>query len=221
MNKERLIINAQGYPAMWDEVLNPLDTLVSVFALKGFYLKDGVKRSAVGIYNKGVMAHLTVRKIIDMVRSDLFKARTLNLRSISLDTPQGKKASRSAKEQQFSYATFSGTFSYANDESLLTHSGLICIDLDGLDDPQAIRLLVQQQDGYVFSFVSPRGKGLKVIFLIDPAAYSQEKWYKGISRLLEARCGIPSGKFDESCKNVSRACFLSYDPTVHVNPDLG
>lgn len=114
--------------------------------------------------------------------------------------------------------TTSGTFKTRADKDLLKHSGLIQIDFDKdinpTMDPVAVRNRLSL-DRYTFAtFISPTGNGVKVIVRIDPnehtAAYGKlEEYYK-------TEYGL---NLDSSCRNLSRAMFVSYDPELYKNPD--
>lgn len=194
---------------------NPLDTLVSVSRLQGFYIdtKTGEKKPGQGVFNKGVFDHMPLRSAINLIRTDHFRPRTEAYRA---------NPTKKFKDTQFCYATFSGTFHYANDseENRITHSGMICIDLDKLANPQKSREIISALPGYVFSFISPSGTGLKAVFLVDLKLYSQKEWYTRLSWLVTNRCGLPFTVADRSCYNYSRACYLCFDASVHVNPSF-
>ncbi len=114
--------------------------------------------------------------------------------------------------------TTSGTFRTRADKDLLKHSGLIQIDFDKDKNPTMDPVAVRNRlslDRYTFAtFISPTGAGVKVIVRVDPnehtAAYGKlEEYYK-------VEYGL---NLDSSCRNVSRAMFVSYDPELYQNPD--
>src|SRR4028119_1967966 len=125
---------------------NPLDILVSVSRFHGFYIdsKTGEKKAGQGVFNKGIFDHMPLRSIINLISSDYFRPRTEAYRA---------NPTKKFKDTQFCYATFSGTFHYANDneENRITHSGMICIDLDKLIDPKKVLDIISVLPGYVFT----------------------------------------------------------------------
>jgi hypothetical protein len=159
----------------------------------------------------------TVRQVIELIRSPLYQQRTSTLRSIADEAENTK-----LKKREFCYATWSGLF-HPNraDASLVSHSGLICSDLDHLGPRlQEIRECIINDPATVLCFISPSGDGLKVLYEIDPNEFTQGQHYEAIRARLTALYGIPTKDVDKSCKDVSRACFLPCDPTIYVNPDL-
>ena len=109
---------------------------------------------------------------------------------------------------------FSGTFQKRNDESLIEHSGLICLDFDKYrkrtdmyDDRDMF-----EKSKYVFAvFVSPSGNGLKVLVKIPADASKHKSYFNALGKFFN------NSHFDTTSKNVSRVCYESYDPSIYVN----
>jgi hypothetical protein len=79
------------------------------------------------------------------------------------------KTARNLLKQDLPSICFSGKFRKRKDDELIEHSGLICLDFDGYetttDMVEAKKVL--SKDKYSLAvFVSPSGKGLKVITTI-------------------------------------------------------
>ena len=117
-------------------------------------------------------------------------------------------------KQKLPAICFSGKFTKRNDKSLSQHSGLICLDFDGYDSQ---RDLLQEKERlsknkYVYSvFISPSGKGLKAIVKIPPIPENHVSYFNSLEKHFN------SPQFDKTCKNVSRVCYESYDPLIHIN----
>jgi hypothetical protein len=109
---------------------------------------------------------------------------------------------------------FSGTFNKRTDASLLQHSGLICLDFDGYDKQKD---LLQDKENlsknkYVFSvFISPSGNGLKVLVKIPADAENHTNYFNSLEKYFN------SPYFDKTSKNISRVCYESFDPLLHIN----
>ena len=65
-------------------------------------------------------------------------------------------------------------------------------------------------------FISPSGNGLKWIISIDITLASHQLWFTGVAGTLKEAWGL---EVDRSGKDVSRACFIPYDPEVYINPE--
>lgn len=191
------------------------NTMVSVFY-------DKVEGKQLGIKNTKIKKDLSLYKVVELVKSDSFKSRTDELRSI--DKVSRTKENKLYKQRHFCYTCFSGTFSYRSDSSLINHSKLICIDLDDLYNPkQIIRTLADQADKehFILCFISPNGDGVKVLFYADDLSPdTQYSYYQAFSGYLAELCYLLPQSIDKSCKDTSRACFLPHDPDIWVNEEL-
>ena len=124
------------------------------------------------------------------------------------------KSDRNEMKKQLPAICFSGTFNKRADNALLQHSGLICLDFDGYDKQKT---LLQDKENlsknkYVYSvFISPSGDGLKVLVKIPADPENHTNYFNSLERHLN------SPFFDKTSKNLSRVCYESYDPLIHVN----
>ena len=118
---------------------------------------------------------------------------------------------------------FSGTFSERSDLKLIHMSPVICLDLDSVNDMEAEKERLKNNYPYVLSiFTSPTGTGLKVLVLHDLSDPTHHKdLYNDLGNAMGLN-GRTDLKFDLSCSNVSRACFISADPKLWLNkrPEL-
>lgn len=163
-------------------------------------------------------ASITTMSLLDArnyIISDRAREATLALRSLTTLAEQ-----RIYKGKHFDYCLFSGIFSSRSDAGLLKHSGLICLDFDHLGSrllPLRTRLFRDPYFETMLLFVSPSGDGLKWVISIDLSIGDHATWFKALSAYLKMEYGV---KPDEQCRNVSRACFMPYDPMCYICPDL-
>lgn len=129
-------------------------------------------------------------QVYQMVHTNRYRPETTALRAIS-DAQQQRKY----KGENLDYVTPSGLFAYCNDQSLIRHSGLICMDLDDLADVDDMKrkLLADPMFETMFMFRSPRGFGLKWWVEIDLARCDHRTWFAAIRNYLMATYGL-SGK---------------------------
>lgn len=109
---------------------------------------------------------------------------------------------------------FSGTFTKRNDNSLLDHSGLICLDFDNYDSNKSLMEARNEiiSSPYVYAcFVSPSGDGLKVIVKIPKDSMNHRHYFRALQDHFN------SDHFDVTGKNLSRVCYESYDPIIYIN----
>lgn len=113
----------------------------------------------------------------------------------------------------------SGIFSASDDNSLITHSGFICIDIDKKDNMDIenfgeLKILIAEVPYVAYCGLSVREKGF---FCIIPIQYPDK--HKQHFRSLQmdfARCGVT---IDKSSSNIGRKRFVSHDPEFYHNPD--
>lgn len=161
---------------------------------------------------------ISLRQVWEYVKSERAKAATEEVRTIV-----DEKVARAFKADNFDNITPGGTFKERADDGLVNPSGVVCMDLDHLgsrveelfkallDDPQFATLLL---------FRSPRGFGLKWFVGIDLDVCDYRTWYTAIQNYLMKIYHLPEKLVDPSCKNISRACYLGYDPEAYICPAL-
>jgi len=155
---------------------------------------------------------ITLTEIYELIRSESFKDRTIRLRTISTTSE-----ARKYKATRFDYVTFSGIFSQRSDKYLLNHSGLLTIDFDHIQDIQELKEHILNDEYFEteLMFISPSGDGLKWIIPIDLTKSGHQDYFKAISVYIRE---VYKLEIDKSGKDISRACFLPYDPEVYINP---
>jgi len=126
-----------------------------------------------------------------------------------------RKASGDEKDElkkQSVVILFAGEFTHRNAKSLKKHSGLMVVDYDKC--PKSLWDEIISIPSVVLAFSSPSGDGYKAVVKI-PISTPEEH-----SKRFEAfNIAYPSPYFDIKNKDVSRACFESYDPDLYYNPD--
>lgn len=126
-----------------------------------------------------------------------------------------KKAVRAFKAQHFAYACFSGVFSKRSDKDLVAPSGLLCLDFDHLTAVEALkeRLLKDAMLETVLLFRSPSGDGLKWVVRIDYEGHTIQQVFAAVRNYVLDTYGV---EVDPSGKDISRACFLPFDPEAFI-----
>jgi len=143
---------------------------------------------------------------------DYAKQRTEKLRGI-----KDSKQARQFKASTFDYCTFSGMFQTRNDKALISHSGILCIDFDHLQNVDLLRNQLLQDEYFdtQMLFVSPSGDGLKWIISIDTAKSSHGEFFAAVANYILQTYKV---EVDKSGRDISRACFLPHDPQAFINP---
>ncbi len=147
---------------------------------------------------------VSVSDVYKVLTSTKYKGVTEALRKLN-----GNKASDTFKETKLDYATFAGIFSKRADNCIKTRSNYFHVDLDHVADIPATIKKILADFTPVLIFTSPRGNGLKVIYLIDPSIADHLTYFLALQAYYKREFDID---IDRKCKDPSRACFLCYDP---------
>jgi len=152
-----------------------------------------------------------VYKVLDSIKEGSYKSIIAKTRLIT----DNKKRS-DFKWFNLPGVTFNGKFSYRQAKDLEKSSGLATLDFDHVEN---LSELIEQinKDDYTFSsFVSPSGDGLKVLVKIPPVDNDTQykEYYSELSKHYSKY-----GEVDPANSDVSRLCFLSFDPNLYLNSE--
>lgn len=125
------------------------------------------------------------------------------------------KKDRDKEKRKLSYVTFAGIFTERGNNNLNKSSGFACLDVDDISDLEKVKQKVINNKFTHLLFKSPSGKGLKLVVRI-PEVNSDEE-YKQYWISIAEHYNLSDN--DEATKDISRACFVSYDPEYFFNPD--
>ena len=120
------------------------------------------------------------------------------------------------KAQLIAFAA-SGTFKEQRLASYLDeYNNFVHLDFDELTPEQletAFKIIADIPHTFL-CFRSPRGNGIKVFVEVNTGAEHHDTAYKQVQQYYEGRVGLKS---DPKCKDITRLCFMSYDPQLHKN----
>ena len=140
-----------------------------------------------------------------------------HLRDIRNYRQAGKGEVRKAIKSRLPCITPSGIFSGRNNDDLVQHSGLICMDIDAKDNPQITdweraKGHIAQARFAAYISLSVSGEGL---FVLVPVLYPER--HKGHFLALAEVFERAGYHIDPSCGNVARLRGCSYDPHPYIN----
>jgi len=104
------------------------------------------------------------------------------------------------------------------DDNMVHYNKLMVVDIDDITKTRLKTLKKElTKNPMVYAFFNGPTKGIKVLIFID----SEKDWHNNhafwhIERLFDEMYGI---KIDPTGKNLSRLCFVSYDPDLYINPE--
>jgi predicted P-loop ATPase len=155
------------------------------------------------VFQKKSDTELAVNEYFENIKSGKWQDVVLNYRA-----GRGEKTKIPA-------VTASGIFDeqrLAN--QLQKHSGILCIDCDQKDNTDILNIRERlKNDKFIYSYhVSVGGFGLALYFKINPSKHIES--FFAIEKYLANEYHII---IDQSCKDVSRLRFVSYDPDIYIN----
>lgn len=149
---------------------------------------------------------------LDGIRSGMWKEEVEKVRTTIC--PDERRALKEA----LPYFTPSGTFKRRKATELKRHSGQMIMDLDNLTKPERIKAIqMAVADPFCMAaFHSAGGEGIKLIFRVPEMDPNQH--YAVFPQVSERTKAIYKHSPDPSGRDVSRACFVSYDQGLWMNP---
>jgi hypothetical protein len=219
------------------ETLNVIQLLQRMFDMDKQAVVNKIAKEITGIYKerRGIVFKLVEEKP-EKVRFSFFNKPITNIvpsQDISLEefakhlqsgkykniiyeirNAPNKSIRNELKRFKLDFVTVSGKFTKRNANNLSKHSGLLCLDFDDVDNPSELKakLELDYKLNPKLIFISPSGNGIKCIVEIDVRKYSHEEYFLALERYFAKEYVI---QLDSSGKDVSRACFVSFDPQLY------
>jgi hypothetical protein len=100
-------------------------------------------------------------------------------------------------------------------ENIEKPSGYLQVDIDNITNIEELKSKFKSDPNFYLVFVSPGGNGLKVVMFIGDCDHKEA--FLATEKYFQSQYNI---KIDPSIKDESRLCYYSYDPEIHVNPDV-
>lgn len=159
--------------------------------------------------------NIKVSELVYEIRSGQWSAEISKLREMK----QTDQAAYSKEKLSLPFFTMAGRFSERNKGSFIEPSGFIILDIDSLPLNQLseIRVKIESDQYCAICFLSPSGVGLKVALKVSMNNDAECKAaFAAISEYFKSKYQI---ELDQSGKDISRACFVSFDPDIFYKPD--
>jgi hypothetical protein len=139
------------------------------------------------------------------------------INSIRYAMQSGKEKQADELKSELLAFTTSGTFDkQRKTEFLKTYSQIINLDFDHipLEELESLVAKINDCKFTLASFISPRGEGIKVFIKINSNAEKHAIAYNQVANFYKTLTGFD---FDPKCKDITRLCFVSYDPNTFLN----
>ncbi len=191
---------------------------------QGNAAKADLGRTVVSVYQntfdtRGITAPLS--SVVQRVRSGGFglKRKTARARALAA---KNKPAYRKFKGRQLPAFTPAGVFSRRNRKGLVSHSGLLVLDYDDVEEPNLAHMkeLASGAAHTAAAFVSPSGTGIKVLVAVEPkptdAVSHTGAWRAAAAHYDE----LLSGAADSSGKDLPRLTLLAHDASAYFAEEM-
>ncbi len=146
--------------------------------------------------------YISVDSALERIRTGKSQSQVEKIRKASKDKGKVEKLKLPA-------VCFSGTFKTRAKMGVISHSGFICLDFDNCPDVNATKEVLKASK-YIYScWISPSGNGVKALVKIPADIDKHEMYFESLKEEF--------ADIDISGKDISRACFESYDPDIYIN----
>ena len=156
-------------------------------------------------------SNIDINQLIEVIKYGYIKDIISTLRG-----PISKKEYDLIKKDSIPCVTLSGTFTHRDRKSLVSHSGLMQVDIDKVEDYDATFNKLCKDDYIYVCFRSPGGKGIKAIVKVNPSPDTHKSQFQALKLYFKTKYGIV---IDSLCKDLPRPMLLSYDPDLYCNPN--
>jgi len=116
--------------------------------------------------------------------------------------------------------TFSGVFEdERKDENIVMYNQLMIIDIDKIGPRKLISLRRELRiNPFTVAFFAGPSKGIKVLFKVNTEAHEHKTY--AFCAVKEHFSRMYNVEIDPTGKNISRLCFVSYDPDMYINENF-
>ena len=150
---------------------------------------------------------VSLTDVLTEIASDKYKSQIEAIRS-------QENPSKSPLKDKLPVFTPTGIFNYRSLAGLEEYNGLMCLDIDHVEDPISLKEKCKNLNYVYAAFITPSGKGLKV--MIKSPATSEN--YREIELKVAEIFSLDTGAIrDNHCKDLARIQFVSYDPELYIN----
>ncbi|AEH02722.1 DUF3987 domain-containing protein [Lacinutrix sp. 5H-3-7-4] len=171
---------------------------------------------AVSVFNDFIykVEDKPLEKILNAIKIGTYKAKISDIRNL-LSNDNKKEADQLKKQLQA--FTVSGTFSKGRSiDKIDTYSQYVILDIDKLSESQLkeVKQTTRLAPYTYASFISPSGKGLKIIVKVSSTKEHHKEAYNQVVAYYEQALKID---IDTSGSDICRLCFMSYDEDCFIN----
>jgi hypothetical protein len=149
---------------------------------------------------------------LEEIQSGKFHAEVRKVRELIAEHGKDSDEVKAAKNALPAYilsGSIQGPVKQAMNEGRMTHSGLLQLDFDALEDPRAFKEELIQDPHVLAAWLSPSGQGVKGIAAMYYATTEEE--HRNAFLAAEEHFAARGWTLDTACKNANRLCFAAWD----------
>jgi len=157
---------------------------------------------------------VSLLSVINAIKSGRWKYRVEEVRSMPFST-KAEKDARAAVKKHLPAVIFSGVFEERIDAACVHYNHVVVVDVDDISKRKLPVLKSDiEKEPWVIAYFEGVTKGIKILVAVDsPAEMHRDHAFVQIEEYFLNRYNV---KIDRSCKNLSRLCFVSYDPKAWI-----
>jgi len=163
------------------------------------------------IMNKIPQKSIELSDMKAMIQKDKYKQIVEKVRNAKT------KEERNKIKKYIDYVTPGGEFELRSKNKIIKQSGYAPIDIDGIDNITELKEKLKKDKYVNLIFTSPSGNGLKLIIKIPIDINKYENYVISFYHYISKKYNISYKELDTATKDISRACFLSYDTEASYN----
>lgn len=155
-----------------------------------------------------------ILKILEDIKSGTYRNQITYLRKSLADSKT--EAAERAKKSLLAF-TPSATFKGGRKIEFLTnYNGLMVLDIDKLttDKLKESQSKIKEDQCVFASFISPSGNGLKILVKVESGKNDHKETFLQLQTYFEELLSV---EIDKSGKDITRLCFVSFDPELYLN----
>jgi hypothetical protein len=157
---------------------------------------------------------LTLDEILNRFKIGIYAYLIRRLRQLLKD---GNKAAYDRLKSTLDGVTFAASFlKIRKKEYAIDYTGLIILDFDKLSEAMLVivRDIIVHCEYTLACFLSPSGQGLKVLVQVSTGIENHLPSFLSVAHFFETITGV---EIDKSGKDVTRLCFVTFDPELYYN----
>lgn len=150
---------------------------------------------------------VSLLSVLEEIRSEKYKSKVEAIRA-------EENPSKSPLKDRLPVFTPTGRFNHRSIKGLENYNGVICLDVDGVENPTELKSKCKELPWVFGAFITPSGKGLKVIVKTNANVDNYKDAEVAVAEAFHKATGSMR---DNHCKDIARIQFVSYDPETYIN----